>query len=758
MNFGLGDDQERGDFADAPARGVRRNRDEDARNDFFQGLAKKMKLPKNVQISPTSRGEIWALVATPGGAHNARSVQEAVEDETISGLLQERYELDPLTITVHKKTHCDAMFKVLLSNGPLTVQQHMDSDDHVKKVLRMPATLTDAKKKEERISACTEHVGKFQKVSVSMTANALTSALIREIHAGSLAIIFQQHAGECPNFNLKFLQAWTDANHEYIKPFEFEGEIVDEHGEATGEFKVMSVADWFQAVLTRTKKTPILVYMEAEEVLKQYKENGGGGGLLASKADMMAVMLPGSQSIYMNSNAFFYFTSALEQGAEVKRLFQTSERLNFVAAKHSDQNFGNDAVHREMRSKTPCRTLSKESASGCQSQSPLPIASPVHQPEFGGADDQNMEDVGEQAAQGAAGNNEVEPEEEQDPVELVPATGPLIVEVFVTGYFKNYKCGAVVWAKKNSLKNMIEKAGEDGLVFEHSVGFKQISDQLKAIAGKLVSFAFPAGSTFDPKFDAGLSAMLCAIIAGNAKLGMSIEANNTFQAAAASISFKPDVILRRLAERADEWAKKNIKSVDKWSQYIKMMEFSPWLEYMQGVRMEELSGYCSDGLGQVWKIKVSKEVAKSVVLMLGVAKSWIQDKREPATIVISPGIQYVNAQLKQWQSTGCPSIVFVGEMDGQLKGLGSSLFNGICGPQFEDLRAKVLKPGKLTSEDVNMRSQLIKTSEISSFKPMAEAAFDGLKKEFDAVSTSNLTVTSGISLGAAGKKIKRRIF
>lgn len=92
MSFGLGDDQEQGDFAEVP-KGVRRNRDEETKNEFFQGLAKKMKLPKNVQISPSSRGEIWSLVATPGGAHNAKSVQEAADDDTISGLLQERYEL-----------------------------------------------------------------------------------------------------------------------------------------------------------------------------------------------------------------------------------------------------------------------------------------------------------------------------------------------------------------------------------------------------------------------------------------------------------------------------------------------------------------------------------------------------------------------------------------------------------------------------------------------------------------------------------------
>lgn len=78
--------------------------------------------------------------------------------------------------------------------------------------------------------------------------------------------------------------------------------------------------------------------------------------------------------------------------------------------------------------------------------------------------------------------------------------------------------------------------------------------------------------------------MLCAIIAGNAKLGMSIEANNIFQSSIATVSFKPDVILRRLAERADAWSKEP-ESIKKWSGYVKMMEFLPWFEYMSSVRV-----------------------------------------------------------------------------------------------------------------------------------------------------------------------------
>eukprot|EP00392_Amoebophrya_sp_AT5.2_P018976 g19645.t1 len=566
-----------------------------------------MKLPKNVQISPTSRGEIWSLVATPGGAHNAKSVQEAADDDTISGLLQERYELDPLTLGIQKKSHHDAMFKIVLSHGPMTVQQHMDNDSHIKQVLRMPATLTDVKKKQERIGSCTEHVAKFQKVNASVVLSPATSALVREIHAGNLAIIFDQHLGEATTLNLKFLCDWTAANAEFLKPFEFEDEVVNDIGEPTGDFKVTSVNDWFRSVLSRTRKTPILVNNEAAEVLREYKENGGGGGLLASKAHMMEAMLP-----------------AIGGAAEVKRLTQTSDRLGFLTSTHADNTFEHERIYRQMPSKTPIRTTSK------QSPMPLDQQSPVNQPEFGEESSvQEMGATGEAGEEGAAAAHD-DVEEELDPVELVPATGPLIVQVFVTQYLTNHGCGMIRWARSGAMKSMIDSGAEDGLVFEHAVGFKQISDQVRAIANKMPSFGFPEKSTFDMKFDAGLSAMLCAVIAGNAKLGMSIEASNIFQSSIATVSFKPDVILRRLAERADAWGKEP-ESIKKWSGYVKMMEFLPWFEYVSSVR------------------------------------------------------------LKHWQKTDCPSVTLAGEMGGMLAGLGASLFAGICGDEWKRLRGLWIK-------------------------------------------------------------------
>lgn len=57
---------------------------------------------------------------------------------------------------------------------------------------------------------------------------------------------------------------------------------------------------------------------------------------------------------------------------------------------------------------------------------------------------------------------------------------------------------------------MIDSGAEDGLVFEHAVGFKQISDQVRAIANKMPSFGLPEKSTFDMKFDAGAYLCFCA--------------------------------------------------------------------------------------------------------------------------------------------------------------------------------------------------------------------------------------------------------
>lgn len=84
----------------------------------------------------------------------------------------------------------------------------MNDSSHIKQVLRMPATLTDVKKKQDRIGSCTEHVAKFQKVNASVVLSPATSALVREIHAGNLAIIFDQHLGEATTLNLKFLCDW----------------------------------------------------------------------------------------------------------------------------------------------------------------------------------------------------------------------------------------------------------------------------------------------------------------------------------------------------------------------------------------------------------------------------------------------------------------------------------------------------------------------------------------------------------------------
>lgn len=77
---------------------------------------------------------------------------------------------------------------------------------------------------------------------------------------------------------------------EWLQPFEFEDEHPDPAKE--GQFIATSVGEWMKRILTRTKKVPILVCMEATEVLKEYKD--GGVGLLASKAHFMKTMLPGS--------------------------------------------------------------------------------------------------------------------------------------------------------------------------------------------------------------------------------------------------------------------------------------------------------------------------------------------------------------------------------------------------------------------------------------------------------------------------------
>lgn len=87
--------------------------------------------------------------------------------------------------------------------------------------------------------------------------------------------------------------------------------------------------------------------------------------------------------------------------------------------------------------------------------------------------------------------------------------------------------------------------------------------------------------------------------------------------------------------------------------------------------------------------------------------------------------------------------------------LGCAIFTAIAGTEWKKLRATVLEPGKLTSETITLRSNMITKSEISHLSPMAANLFSGLKKEFDTLSTS-LNTSTGISLGQAGKKITRR--
>lgn len=134
--------------------------------------------------------------------------------------------------------------------------------------------------------------------------------------------------------------------------------------------------------------------------------------------------------------------SAIGGAAEVKRLTQTSDRLSFLTSTHADNTFGHERIYRQMPSKTPTRTTSK------QSPMPLDQQSPVNQPEFG--EESSVQEVGatgdEAGEEGAAAAHD-EIEEEVDPVELVPATGPLIVQVFVTQYLTNHGCGMIRWVR-----------------------------------------------------------------------------------------------------------------------------------------------------------------------------------------------------------------------------------------------------------------------------------------------------------------------
>lgn len=127
------------------------------------------------------------------------------------------------------------------------------------------------------------------------------------------------------------------------------------------------------------------------------------------------------------------------------RLQQTSDRLGMKAAEHAEKYWGIKANYHSMKSKTPLRTMSK--------QSPIPLGgfdSPILQPNIEEDSVQEIEGEGlggegqgeEQQVQGQMADEE---EEEVDPRELVPATGALIVRVFVTEYLEKYKCGVINW-------------------------------------------------------------------------------------------------------------------------------------------------------------------------------------------------------------------------------------------------------------------------------------------------------------------------
>lgn len=86
---------------------------------------------------------------------------------------------------------------------------HKIHSEHIKKVLRVPPTLSDAKKKQDRMESCSKYVAKFQHINTSAVENPLTSALVREVHASNCAIAFEMHIGcHLGTFDLKFLQCW----------------------------------------------------------------------------------------------------------------------------------------------------------------------------------------------------------------------------------------------------------------------------------------------------------------------------------------------------------------------------------------------------------------------------------------------------------------------------------------------------------------------------------------------------------------------
>lgn len=74
----------------------------------------------------------------------------------------------------------------------------------------------------------------------------------------------------------------------------------------------------------------------------------------------------------------------------------------------------------------------------------------------------------------------------------------------------------------------------------------------------------------------------------------------------------------------------------------------------------------SNDLPQFWKLKIAKTASESVVCMLKIAKSYYDDKRKPLHITCPKDIGYCFGQFKQWQTTSCPQVEMVGEIDGML--------------------------------------------------------------------------------------------